>query len=178
MTPAGRGGADDFNERIIAEFRSNQGRVGGFLAGTTMVLLHHIGRRSGLERVSPLAASARGDGRLAVIASNGGSHTHPDWYHNLKANPKVEVELGTQVFTALAEELDDAARAEVWPSLVAEFPSVGEFQAKTTRLIPVVILTLQDGAGEAVGQVHHVEEFDQDSCSTSSVSGRGADGRG
>jgi deazaflavin-dependent oxidoreductase (nitroreductase family) len=145
MTPAG--GADDFNARVIEEFRANQGRVGGFLAGTTMILIHHTGRRSGLKRVSPLAASARGDGSLAVVASNGGSHTHPDWYHNLKANPCVEVELGTQVFTALAEELDDAARAEMWPSLVAEAPSIGEYQAKTARVIPVVILTRQDHPG-------------------------------
>jgi deazaflavin-dependent oxidoreductase (nitroreductase family) len=135
---------DDVNARIVEEFRANEGRVGGSLAGTTIILVHHIGGRSGIERVSPLAASSQGDGRFAVVASNGGSPTHPDWYHNLKANPKVEVEVGTRTFTAQAEELDDAARAELWPKLVAESPSVGEFQARTTRRIPVFMLTRQD----------------------------------
>jgi deazaflavin-dependent oxidoreductase (nitroreductase family) len=138
------GGADGFNAKIIKEFRANEGHVGGLLAGATMILVHHIGARSGIERVSPLACSPQGDGRFAIVASNGGSPTHPNWYYNLKANPRVKVELGTQTFTVRAEELEDTARAELWPKLVAESPAVAEFQARTTRQIPVFMLTRQD----------------------------------
>jgi deazaflavin-dependent oxidoreductase (nitroreductase family) len=109
-----------------------------------MILIHHIGATSGIERVSPLACSPQQDGRLAIVASNGGSPTHPDWYHNLKANPRITVEVGNQTFTVLAEELDDTARAELWPKLVAEYPDVGKHQTRTTRQIPVFTLTRQD----------------------------------
>jgi deazaflavin-dependent oxidoreductase (nitroreductase family) len=81
---------------------------------------------------------------LPGVKGVGGSPTHPDWYYNLKANPKIKAEVGTQTFTVLAEELDDTARAWLWPKLVAEASSVGEFQARTTRQIPVFILTRQD----------------------------------
>ena len=138
------GGADDYNTKIIAEFRANQGRVGGPWAGTPMILIHHIGARSGIERVTPLACSPRGQGRYAIAASNGGSPTHPHWYHNLKAHPKITVEAGARTFTVLAEELDGAARAGLWPKLVAEAPSLGEFQARATRQIPVFMLTRQN----------------------------------
>jgi deazaflavin-dependent oxidoreductase (nitroreductase family) len=135
------GGASDFNTKMIAEFRANEGRVGGAWAGTTLILIHHIGARSGTERVTPLGCSPQGDDRFAIVASNGGSTAHPDWYYNLKANPRIKVEVGTQTFTVLAEELDDTARAELWPKLVAEYPSIGEFQTRTTRQIPVFTLT-------------------------------------
>src|SRR5262245_15306249 len=136
-------GADDFNAQIIEEFRANEGRVSGW-ATDTLILVHHIGARSGIERITPLGCFPQGDGRFAIVASNGGSLTHPDWYHNLKANPVIEVELGTQRFTASAEELDDTARAELWPRLVAEAPQLGEFQARITRQIPVLMLTRED----------------------------------
>ena len=136
--------ANDYNAKIIEEFRANQGRVGGPWAGTPMILIHHIGARSGIERVSPLACSPQGDGRFAVVASNGGSPTHPDWYYNLKANPRIKAEVGSQTFTVLAEELDGTARAGLWPKLVAEAPSLGEFQARATRRIPVIMLTRQN----------------------------------
>jgi deazaflavin-dependent oxidoreductase (nitroreductase family) len=135
--------ASDFNAEIIEEFRANEGRVGGPLAGTPMVLIHHIGARSGIERVSPLACAPQGDGTFAIVASNGGSPAHPDWYYNLKASARITVEVGTQTFTALAEELDGTARAELWPKLVAESPAVGEYQARTMRQIPVFMLTRQ-----------------------------------
>jgi deazaflavin-dependent oxidoreductase (nitroreductase family) len=138
------GEASDFNTKIIEEFRANQGRVGGPWAGTTLILIHHIGARSGTERVTPLGCSHQGDGRFAIVASNGGSPVHPDWHYNLKANPRITVEVGTQTFTALAEELDGTARAGLWPKLVAEYPSVGEYQTRTTRQIPVFMLTRQD----------------------------------
>ena len=97
-----------------------------------------------LERVLPLGCFPQGDGRFAIVASNGGSPAHPDWYYNLKANPRVNVEVGTQTFTVLAEELGDTARAGLWPKLVAEAPQVGEFQTRITRQIPVFMLTRQE----------------------------------
>jgi len=136
--------ANDFDSRIIEEFRANGGRVGGPFAGTPMILVHHIGARSGIERVTPLACSPQGDGRYAIVASSGGSPTHPNWYHNLKAHPMITVEVGTRTFPVRAQELDDIARAELWPKLVAESPSAGEFQTMTTRQIPVFMLIRQD----------------------------------
>ena len=90
---------NDFNNKIIEEFRANEGRVSGLLAGTPMILIHHIGAKSGMERVTPLACTPQPDGRYVIVASNGGSPTHPSWYHNLKANPRIEVEVGSQTFT-------------------------------------------------------------------------------
>jgi deazaflavin-dependent oxidoreductase (nitroreductase family) len=130
------GGASDYNTRIIEEFRANQGRVGGPWAGTTLILVHHVGARSGIEHVTPLGCFPQGGGRFAVVASNGGSPTHPDWYHNLKANPGTKVEVGAETFAVLVEELDDTARAELWPKLVAEVPQLDEAQARVTRQIP------------------------------------------
>jgi deazaflavin-dependent oxidoreductase (nitroreductase family) len=138
------GGASDYNTRIIEEFRANQGRVGGPWAGTTLILVHHVGARSGIEHVTPLGCFPQGGGRFAVVASNGGSPTHPDWYHNLKANPGTKVEVGAETFAVLVEELDDTARAELWPKLVAEVPQLDEAQARVTRQIPVFMLTRQD----------------------------------
>ena len=137
-------GRSDYNTKIIEEFRANEGRVGGPWASTTLILIHHIGAKSGIERITPLACSPQGDRRFAVWASNGGSPTHPDWYHNLKANPGITVEVGPQTFTVLAQELDDTARAVLWPKLVTEAPQLGEVQTRTTRQIPVFLLTRKD----------------------------------
>jgi deazaflavin-dependent oxidoreductase (nitroreductase family) len=144
MANSGQGGASDYNTKIIEEFRANGGRVGGEWAGTTLILIHHIGAKSGIERVTPLGCFPQADGRFAIVASNGGSPTHPDWSRNLKANPRITVEVGTQTFTVLAEELDGTARAELWPKLVAEVPQLGEYRARITRQIPVFMLTPQD----------------------------------
>jgi deazaflavin-dependent oxidoreductase (nitroreductase family) len=134
-------GPNDYNTTIIEEFRANGGRVGGPWAGITLILVHHIGAQSGIERVSPLAYSLQGEGRFAIWAANGGSPTHPNWYYNLKANPSTKVEVDTRTFTVLVQELDDTARAELWPELVTQYPQLGEVQAKTTRQIPVFMLT-------------------------------------
>ena len=143
MANSATGGANDYNTKIIEEFRANQGRVGGPWADTTLILIHHIGARSGTERVTPLGCSPQGDGGFAIVASNGGSPAHPDWYYNLKANPRIIVEVGAQTFTVLADELAGATRVELWPKLVAEHPTLGEHQAKTTRQFPVFMLTRQ-----------------------------------
>ena len=145
MADSARDEASDYNTEIITEFRANHGRVGGVWTGTTLILIHHIGARSGAERVTPVACSPRGQGRLAIWAANGGSPAHPNWYYNLKAHPAITIEVGAETFTVLAEELDDTARAELWPKLVAEFPGqLDAVQAKTTRQIPLFLLTRQD----------------------------------
>jgi len=133
--------SSDFTESVIAEFRRNNGCVGGELAGTPIVLIHHRGARTRRERVTPVAYNSFPDGRLVIAASNGGSPTHPAWYHNLKAHPTIDVELGTETFTALAEEVTGTNRAELWPCAVSASPALGEFQAKTTRRIPLFTLT-------------------------------------
>jgi deazaflavin-dependent oxidoreductase (nitroreductase family) len=128
------------NDEIIAEFRRNGGRVGGWLAGTPVVLIHHVGARSGIERVTPLAYQALLGG-LVIVGSNGGSPVDPAWCHNLRANPRIDIEVGADTLHALARELDDDARAEVWPALVAGAPVLGEYQAKAVRRFPVFLLT-------------------------------------
>jgi deazaflavin-dependent oxidoreductase (nitroreductase family) len=141
MADSGAGAAGDYNSAIIREFRANQGRVGGPWEGFTLILIHHLGARSGIERVTPLACSPEGEGHFVIWAANGGSSTHPNWYHNLKAHPEITVEVGAEAFIVLAQELDDSARAGMWPELIAKYPGLGEAQAKTTRQIPVFVLT-------------------------------------
>lgn len=144
MGDATAGAGDDFNRRIIDEFRANEGRIGGALAGTPMLLLHHIGARSGIERVTPLAYRPDGDGHYVIVASNAGSATHPAWYHNLKAHPTAEVEVGTEVFVARAQELEGARRDALWAKLVAASSSLAEYQAEAARRIPMLMLTRAD----------------------------------
>jgi deazaflavin-dependent oxidoreductase (nitroreductase family) len=134
----------DFNAKVVEEFRARGGYVKGPLADFHLILLHHIGPRSGIERVVPLVYFARPDGRWLIIASNGGSRTHPAWYYNLRANPRVTVELGTEVFRVVAEELDAQARCLVWPTIVEESPAAGQFQRTTPRAIPVFMLTREE----------------------------------
>ena len=114
------------------------------MGGTTLILIHHIGAKSGIERVTPLGCFPLGGGRFAIVASSGGSPTHPHWYHNLKANPRITVEVGTETFTAVAEELAGTVRADLWPRLVARYPTLGAHQAKTTSQFPVLMLTRHD----------------------------------
>jgi deazaflavin-dependent oxidoreductase (nitroreductase family) len=131
----------EFTDAVIAEFRANEGYVGGELADTPIILIHHVGARSRTERVTALAYSAQADGRLVIAASNGGSATHPAWFYNLKAHPTIEVELGAETFTALAEEVTGTAHADLWLTLVAESSALDEFQAKTARRIPLFTVT-------------------------------------
>jgi deazaflavin-dependent oxidoreductase (nitroreductase family) len=131
----------EFNKSVIAEFRANGGRVDGDLAGTPIVLIHHIGAKTRTQRITPLAYSLQPDGRLVIAASDGGSATHPAWYHNLKAHPTIDVELGTEKFTVQAEEVTGSARAALWPKLAAASPSLSDYQTKTARSIPLFTLT-------------------------------------
>ena len=144
MNQNGAAGRAAFNAKIIEEFRATGGRVSGTFAHTPLILVRHIGARSGVERVVPLAYVPHTNRQLLVIASDGGSHTHPQWYYNLKANPMVTVEVGDESFSVVAEELDLEQRSLFWPRIVAEAPSAGEFQAKTARTIPVFMLTREE----------------------------------
>ena len=141
MTSTAPGAPGDYNTKIIEEFRANEGRVGGDWTGVPLILVHHVGAKSGIERVQPLGCFPQEDGRFVIVASNGGSPAHPGWYYNLKANPRTTAEVGGRALTVVAEELDGAPRAELWPALVAEAPNLGVYQTKTARQIPVFMLT-------------------------------------
>ncbi len=131
---------DDWNARVIAEFRANEGRVGGQFEGANMILVHNFGAKSGTERVSPMVYFPDGD-RFLIIASAAGSPRNPDWYHNLKAHPEVTVEVGTETVPVVVEELPPAERDEKWAQITAVAPGFAEYQEKTSRTIPVLALT-------------------------------------
>jgi deazaflavin-dependent oxidoreductase (nitroreductase family) len=130
----------DFNARIIEEFRANQGRVGGPFEGGTLLLLHHVGARSGKERVNPLVYNRDGD-RYVVFASKAGAPTNPDWYHNLRANPNIKIEVGTDTIEVVASEASGDERDRLFSAQVERSPQFGEYQSKTDRAIPVILLT-------------------------------------
>jgi deazaflavin-dependent oxidoreductase (nitroreductase family) len=130
----------DFNQGVIEEFRANQGRVGGMFEGMPILLLHHKGARSGAERVTPVAYLEDG-GRYVIIASKAGAPAHPHWYHNLKANPETEIEVGTDTFRVVAEEVGRAERDRLYAEMVSRRPQFAEYEEKTARVIPVFALT-------------------------------------
>lgn len=130
---------EDFNEKLIAEFRANGGQVTGIFAGRPLLLLTTTGRKSGAPRTMPLVYSTDGD-RLVVIASKGGAPTNPDWYYNLVANPEVTVELGAETFQARATVAEGAERERLYDQQAATMPAFAEYKQKTTREIPVVVL--------------------------------------
>ena len=130
----------DFNARIIEEFRANQGRVGGPFEGATLLLLHHVGAKSGKDRINPLAYNRDGD-RYIVFASKAGAPTNPDWYHNLKAHPNVSIEVGTDTIDVVASEARGEERDRLFRAQVERAPQFGEYERKTDRVIPVVLLT-------------------------------------
>jgi deazaflavin-dependent oxidoreductase (nitroreductase family) len=128
------------NKRIIAEFRANAGRVGGNFEGKTLLLLHTTGAKSGQERINPLACIRDGE-RFAVIASKGGADTNPDWYYNVIANPQVTVEAGTETFQAQATIAEEPERTRLYDQMVTVMPGFEGYRHKTTRVIPVIVLT-------------------------------------
>jgi deazaflavin-dependent oxidoreductase (nitroreductase family) len=131
---------NDRNSRIIDEFRANDGRVGGPFEGKTLLLLHTKGAKSQQERINPVAYVKDGD-RLVVIASKGGSPTNPDWYYNILANPLVTVEVGTEKFQARAAVAEEPERTRLYDKMVAMMPGFADYRRKTTRVIPVIVLT-------------------------------------
>src|SRR5207237_9543731 len=98
----------DWNQKIIEEFRTNEGRVGGNFEGRTLLLLHHTGAKTGTERINPLAYQRLSDNAVAVFASKGGAPKTPDWFHNLVAHPNVQVQIGTETFSARARVAEGA----------------------------------------------------------------------
>jgi deazaflavin-dependent oxidoreductase (nitroreductase family) len=129
----------DWNRAIIDEFRGNEGKVGGQFAGAPLVLLSTTGAKSGKHRTHPLVYLADGD-RLIVFASKGGAPTSPDWYHNLVANPKATVEVGSETFDVKATVLTGEERDRIYARQAELMPGFAEYQEKTTRTIPVVAL--------------------------------------
>jgi deazaflavin-dependent oxidoreductase (nitroreductase family) len=136
--------ARDWNAGIIEEFRANQGRVGGMFEGRPLLLLHHTGARTGTVRVNPLAYQVLEDGSLAVFASKGGAPTNPDWFYNLKANPDVTLEVGTETIHARARIPDQEERDRIWTRQKQLMPGFAEYEEKTTRQIPVIVLERLD----------------------------------
>jgi deazaflavin-dependent oxidoreductase (nitroreductase family) len=134
---------NDYNRRLIEEFRANGGKVGGMWEGTPLLLLTTTGAKSGQRRTTPMGYMPDGD-HLIVFAAKGGEPPNPDWYHNLVAHPHVTVEVGTETFDAIAVVTEDAERDRLWTKGVALYPSLAEHQAKTTRQIPVIALSRQE----------------------------------
>jgi deazaflavin-dependent oxidoreductase (nitroreductase family) len=129
----------DFNESLIAEFRANGGRVTGPFAGSPLLLLTTVGARSGEARTTPLVHTRDGDSYV-IIASKGGAPTNPSWYHNLLANPRATVEVGAERFDVIASVAQGAERDRLFANQASQMPNFAEYQRKTTRRIPVVVL--------------------------------------
>jgi deazaflavin-dependent oxidoreductase (nitroreductase family) len=133
--------ANDFNQRIVEEFRANDGKVGGPFEGLPLVLLHHTGAKSGIERVNPLAYQRLADDSVAVFASKGGAPTNPDWYYNLVANPNTSIEIGTERHDVTARVAASDERRRIWDAQKEAFPNFAEYETTTGgREIPVVVL--------------------------------------
>jgi deazaflavin-dependent oxidoreductase (nitroreductase family) len=129
----------DWNTSIIEEFRANAGKVGGPFEGAPMVLLHTTGAKSGAERVNPLVYQPVGDD-IAIFASKGGAPDNPDWFHNLRAHPDVDVEIGTETLPMRARITDGDERDRIWSRQKELVPGFADYEAKTSRQIPVIVL--------------------------------------
>jgi deazaflavin-dependent oxidoreductase (nitroreductase family) len=130
---------NDSNQQIIDEFRANGGKVGGQFDGARLLLLHTTGAKSGQRRVNPLAYRRDGD-RLVVFGTKGGAPTNPDWYHNVRANRRAAVEVGTEQFDVDARVAEPDERDRIWRLQTEEIPAFAQYEDKTDRTIPVVIL--------------------------------------
>ena len=130
---------DDWNQKIIDEFRSNGGKLGGQFAGAPLLLLTNTGAKTGQKHTTPVMYLADRD-RLAIFASKAGAPTNPDWYHNLLAHPRASVEVGPETFEVEAEVAGRDERDRLYAIQSERYPGFAEYQAKTPRVIPVVIL--------------------------------------
>jgi deazaflavin-dependent oxidoreductase (nitroreductase family) len=129
----------DWNSKIIEEFRANEGRVGGPFASAPVLLLHTIGAKTGLERVNPMMYADL-DGHRYVFATKAGADTNPDWYWNLVANPDVTVEVGTETYEAAAVPVTGDDRDRIYAEQARQYQGFAEYEKKTIRVIPVVEL--------------------------------------
>lgn len=134
---------NEYNKQVIAEFRANQGKVGGQMENMPVVLLTMTGAKSGRTITKPLVYTTDGD-RIVVIASFAGAPHHPGWYHNLVANPEVTLEIGTERFRARAEVTSGEERQRLFDAQAAQMPIFNDYQKKTTRQIPVVVFNRID----------------------------------
>jgi deazaflavin-dependent oxidoreductase (nitroreductase family) len=131
---------NDWNRKVIDEFRANEGKVGGDMEGWPLLLLHHVGAKSGTDRVNPLVYQKLGDS-FAVFASKGGAPTNPDWYYNVVANPETSVEVGTETFPVTARVATGEERQKIWETQKQAFPNFAEYEKTAgAREIPVVVL--------------------------------------
>jgi len=130
---------NEWNKKIIAEFRANGGKVGGQFEGAPLLLLTTTGAKSGRELTTPVMYLADGDRKL-IFASKAGAPTNPAWYHNLIANPTVTVEVGNESFQAKAVPVTGEERDRLYAKQATLYPGFAEYQEKTTRVIPVVAL--------------------------------------
>ena len=131
---------DEWNRRVIEEFRVNGGKVGGQMEGWQIVLLHHTGAKSGVERVNPLVYQEVDDDTLAVFASKGGAPAHPDWYHDLLANPDATIEIGTETRRVRARLAEGDERTRIWAAQKEAMPQFAEYEQTSGREIPVFVL--------------------------------------
>lgn len=131
---------NSFNQNVITEFRANGGKVGGYFANMPLLLLTTIGAKSGQTRISPLAYMNDGD-RIIIIASKAGAPTNPDWYYNLQAHPEATVEIGTERFHVQATVAEEPERTQLYARVAEKMSNFAEYERKTTRKIPVVVLT-------------------------------------
>jgi deazaflavin-dependent oxidoreductase (nitroreductase family) len=129
-----------FNDDVIREFRTNEGKVGGRWEGRDLLLLTTTGRKTGRDHTTPMVYTRDGD-RLLVYASKGGAPQHPDWFKNLVAHPRVTVEVGPERFEATATPLEGAERDRLFAEQAKRWPRFGEYQERAGRVIPVVALT-------------------------------------
>jgi len=131
---------NEWNRQVIEEFRANDGEVGGMFAGRNLLLLHHTGARSGVERVNPLVYQELGDS-VVVFGSKGGAATNPDWFHNLVAHPTASIELKSENRRVIARVASGEERKRIWEAQKAADPGFAEYEAKAKgRQIPVVVL--------------------------------------
>ena len=130
----------DWNQNIIEEFRANDGKVGGIFEGAPLLLVHHVGAKSGTERVTPLMYQSV-NGGYAIFASKGGADDNPDWFYNLKANPDTKIEIGSGIEAVRARVAEGAEHDTIWTNQKRDWPQFAEYEEKTARdVIPVVIL--------------------------------------
>src|ERR1700685_4522421 len=134
---AGGSAVPDWNAKIIKEFRDNDGKVGGPFECGPLLLLHTTGAKTGRERVNPMMYLNE-NCRIFVFASKAAADTNPDWFHNLVAHPRVEIELGTDTFAADATPITGSERDRIYAIQAARYPGFGEYQSNTSRVIPVV----------------------------------------
>src|ERR1017187_6636302 len=133
---------ENFNEKVINEFRANGGKVGGMFEGASVLLLHHTGAKSGTERVNPLMYKPVGDS-FAIFASKAGGPSNPDWYYNLAAHPDTTIEVGTNTVKVRARVTDEDERGQIWEKQKETNPGFAEYETSAApRQIPVVVLDL------------------------------------